>query len=225
MTSSGEQCFSGGIDSTIQWWNIPSSNVDPYDTYGTCWNNINHNAIVVTKTYKSISIINLTLLSLSHQIPVSWQGHGWGTQTPCGDWRTAASRTASCPARPTARWNCGTQQRKTPASALSTQTRVSPLGGQSAPQRRLQDVTARIRHLSLNVFVCLQSMGSPHRWTLMVVTQLTWWRPSTVEMWLCMTLRPPSKHWCWRAREIAVRKHRQTNRQLKEHVQAFPGLT
>lgn len=34
MTSSGEQCFSGGIDSTIQWWNIPSSNVDPYDTYG-----------------------------------------------------------------------------------------------------------------------------------------------------------------------------------------------
>ncbi|KAG7233455.1 hypothetical protein INR49_007023 [Caranx melampygus] len=23
----------GGIDSTIQWWNIPSSNVDPYDTY------------------------------------------------------------------------------------------------------------------------------------------------------------------------------------------------
>ncbi|RXN20755.1 striatin-3-like protein [Labeo rohita] len=33
VTSSGEQCFSGGIDSTIQWWNIPSSNVDPYDTY------------------------------------------------------------------------------------------------------------------------------------------------------------------------------------------------
>lgn len=35
MTSTGEQCFSGGIDSTIQWWNIPGSNVDPYDTYGT----------------------------------------------------------------------------------------------------------------------------------------------------------------------------------------------
>uniref|UniRef100_A0A8C8JVU9 Striatin-3 n=1 Tax=Oncorhynchus tshawytscha TaxID=74940 RepID=A0A8C8JVU9_ONCTS len=33
MTSSGEQCYSGGIDHTIQWWNIPSSNVDPYDTY------------------------------------------------------------------------------------------------------------------------------------------------------------------------------------------------
>lgn len=34
MTSSGEQCFSGGLDSTIQWWNVPSSSVDPYDTYG-----------------------------------------------------------------------------------------------------------------------------------------------------------------------------------------------
>uniref|UniRef100_A0A674A6H8 Striatin-3 n=1 Tax=Salmo trutta TaxID=8032 RepID=A0A674A6H8_SALTR len=33
MSSSGEQCYSGGIDHTIQWWNIPSSNVDPYDTY------------------------------------------------------------------------------------------------------------------------------------------------------------------------------------------------
>lgn len=38
ITANGEQCFSGGIDSTIQWWNIPSSNIDPYDTYGetTC---------------------------------------------------------------------------------------------------------------------------------------------------------------------------------------------
>ncbi|XP_027027950.2 striatin-3 isoform X1 [Tachysurus fulvidraco] len=33
ITANGEQCFSGGIDSTIQWWNIPSSNIDPYDTY------------------------------------------------------------------------------------------------------------------------------------------------------------------------------------------------
>ncbi|XP_029543629.1 striatin-3 [Oncorhynchus nerka] len=33
MTSNGEQCYSGGIDHTIQCWNIPSSNVDPYDTY------------------------------------------------------------------------------------------------------------------------------------------------------------------------------------------------
>ncbi|XP_030071142.1 striatin-3 isoform X3 [Microcaecilia unicolor] len=33
FSSNGEQCFSGGTDAAIQWWNIPSSNVDPYDTY------------------------------------------------------------------------------------------------------------------------------------------------------------------------------------------------
>ncbi|XP_018087675.1 striatin-3 isoform X2 [Xenopus laevis] len=30
---SGEHCYSGGLDSTIQWWKMPSPNVDPYDTY------------------------------------------------------------------------------------------------------------------------------------------------------------------------------------------------
>lgn len=34
ISSNGEQCFSGGIDATIQWWNMPSPSVDPYDTYG-----------------------------------------------------------------------------------------------------------------------------------------------------------------------------------------------
>ncbi|XP_042317470.1 striatin-3 isoform X5 [Sceloporus undulatus] len=33
ISSNGEHCFSGGIDATIQWWNMPSPNVDPYDTY------------------------------------------------------------------------------------------------------------------------------------------------------------------------------------------------
>ncbi|XP_069772809.1 striatin-3 isoform X2 [Narcine bancroftii] len=33
VSSNGEQCFSGGIDSTIRCWNMPSPNVDPYDTY------------------------------------------------------------------------------------------------------------------------------------------------------------------------------------------------
>ncbi|KAM6274892.1 striatin-3 isoform 5-T5 [Porphyrio hochstetteri] len=33
ISSNGEQCFSGGLDATIQWWNMPSPNVDPYDTY------------------------------------------------------------------------------------------------------------------------------------------------------------------------------------------------
>ncbi|XP_067895456.1 striatin-3 isoform X2 [Heterodontus francisci] len=33
ISSNGEHCFSGGIDATIRCWNMPSPNVDPYDTY------------------------------------------------------------------------------------------------------------------------------------------------------------------------------------------------
>ncbi|XP_043914501.1 striatin isoform X2 [Protopterus annectens] len=33
MSSNGEQCYSGGIDGTIQCWNTPNPNVDPYDSY------------------------------------------------------------------------------------------------------------------------------------------------------------------------------------------------
>nr|XP_057914308.1 striatin-like isoform X1 [Doryrhamphus excisus] len=33
MSSSGEQCFSGGVDGTIQCWNMPNPNIDPYDSY------------------------------------------------------------------------------------------------------------------------------------------------------------------------------------------------
>ncbi|XP_062320358.1 striatin-like isoform X1 [Osmerus eperlanus] len=33
MSSSGEQCFSGGVDGIIQSWNTPNPNIDPYDSY------------------------------------------------------------------------------------------------------------------------------------------------------------------------------------------------
>ncbi|KAM6940232.1 striatin-like [Xenentodon cancila] len=33
MSSSGDQCFSGGVDGTVQSWNTPNPNVDPYDSY------------------------------------------------------------------------------------------------------------------------------------------------------------------------------------------------
>ncbi|XP_045068445.1 striatin-like isoform X2 [Coregonus clupeaformis] len=33
MSSTGEQCFSGGMDGTIQSWNTPNPNIDPYDSY------------------------------------------------------------------------------------------------------------------------------------------------------------------------------------------------
>ncbi|KAG1667331.1 Striatin-3 [Nymphon striatum] len=35
MSSNGETCFSGGLDSTVRCWKIPSSNIDPYDTYNS----------------------------------------------------------------------------------------------------------------------------------------------------------------------------------------------
>lgn len=34
MSTSGDQCFSGGVDGTIQSWNTPNPNIDPYDSYG-----------------------------------------------------------------------------------------------------------------------------------------------------------------------------------------------
>ncbi|MEQ2270088.1 hypothetical protein XENORESO_014997 [Xenotaenia resolanae] len=33
MSSTGEQGFSGGVDGTIQCWNTPNPNIDPYDSY------------------------------------------------------------------------------------------------------------------------------------------------------------------------------------------------
>ncbi|XP_053553910.1 striatin-3 isoform X1 [Bombina bombina] len=33
VSSTGEHCYSGGLDATLQWWKMPSPNVDPYDTY------------------------------------------------------------------------------------------------------------------------------------------------------------------------------------------------
>ncbi|KAJ8246145.1 hypothetical protein GJAV_G00264120 [Gymnothorax javanicus] len=33
MSASGDQCFSGGVDGTIQSWNTPNPDIDPYDSY------------------------------------------------------------------------------------------------------------------------------------------------------------------------------------------------
>ena len=34
VSPNGDLCFSGGVDSTIRCWNMPSSNIDPYDSFG-----------------------------------------------------------------------------------------------------------------------------------------------------------------------------------------------
>lgn len=33
MSTNGEQCYSGGLDGSIHCWNLPNSNIDPYDSY------------------------------------------------------------------------------------------------------------------------------------------------------------------------------------------------
>jgi len=33
MNPTGEQCYSGGVDGTVRVWNLPNSNIDPYDAY------------------------------------------------------------------------------------------------------------------------------------------------------------------------------------------------
>ncbi|XP_062864230.1 striatin-like isoform X2 [Trichomycterus rosablanca] len=33
VSNTGEQCYSGGVDGTIQCWNTPGANIDPYDSY------------------------------------------------------------------------------------------------------------------------------------------------------------------------------------------------
>ena len=34
VSSEGDKCFSGGLDGNIKIWKVPSSNIDPYDSYG-----------------------------------------------------------------------------------------------------------------------------------------------------------------------------------------------
>lgn len=33
MCNSGNRCYSGGLDSMIHCWSVPSGNIDPYDSY------------------------------------------------------------------------------------------------------------------------------------------------------------------------------------------------
>ena len=34
MNGTGDSCYSGGADATVRCWNVPSSNIDPYDSFG-----------------------------------------------------------------------------------------------------------------------------------------------------------------------------------------------
>lgn len=60
ISSNGEQCFSGGIDATIQWWNMPSPSVDPYDTYGKF---LLKDKQLLTIVFNIIFLLDVNLLS------------------------------------------------------------------------------------------------------------------------------------------------------------------
>lgn len=60
MSSNGEQCFSGGVDATIQSWNTPNPNIDPYDSYGAFHNYTFHilgasDPLFLSKYFVSVS--------------------------------------------------------------------------------------------------------------------------------------------------------------------------
>lgn len=33
ISGTGEHCYSGGLDGVINCWNVPNSNIDPYDLF------------------------------------------------------------------------------------------------------------------------------------------------------------------------------------------------
>lgn len=100
MSSTGEQCFSGGIDGTIQCWNTPNPNIDPYDSYGKC--------LLLLGYFKMISRSVWTCLVLVCQTRQFCEERWLDTLTRFGAWSTAVPTSASCPALLMGLWDCGT---------------------------------------------------------------------------------------------------------------------
>ena len=69
MSPTGESCYSGGVDGTIRCWNIPNTNIDPYDSFGECcipcymqYNNLIHQMSVLRALLNHIlAFDNITL--------------------------------------------------------------------------------------------------------------------------------------------------------------------
>lgn len=118
MSSSGEQCFSGGVDGTVQSWNTPGPNVDPYDSYGT-FRPRSHDGRCRKCSDRS------SLFLLWRQSRLSCGGRCAVTPTQSGAWSTARPTIASSPARLTERSGCGTPQTRRRRSPFSTREEVS----------------------------------------------------------------------------------------------------
>merc|ERR1719295_2355775 len=61
VSPEGDCCFSGGIDSTVRVWNMPSPNVDPYDNY-------NPKVLEQTLIGHSDAVWSLSYLGSRHQL-------------------------------------------------------------------------------------------------------------------------------------------------------------
>lgn len=40
ISTEGDKCYSGGLDGTIRIWTVPSSSIDPYDSYGKIFHSL-----------------------------------------------------------------------------------------------------------------------------------------------------------------------------------------
>ncbi|WAR18710.1 STRN3-like protein [Mya arenaria] len=80
VSGSGEQCYSGGLDSTIRCWNIPSSNIDPYDSFDS--NVLQDTMIAHTDAVCGLSIHNTKTQLLSCSADGTVRLWSPGTKSP-----------------------------------------------------------------------------------------------------------------------------------------------
>ncbi|XP_045179934.2 striatin-3-like isoform X7 [Mercenaria mercenaria] len=80
VSASGEQCYSGGLDSTIRCWNIPSSNIDPYDSFDS--NVLQDTMVAHTDAVWGLSIHNTKTQLLSCSADGTVRLWSPGTKSP-----------------------------------------------------------------------------------------------------------------------------------------------
>lgn len=91
VNASGEQCYSGGLDSTIRCWNIPSSNIDPYDSFDS--NVLQDTMVAHTDAVWGLSIHNTKTQLLSCSADGTVRLWSPGTKSPLLNTFTADSET------------------------------------------------------------------------------------------------------------------------------------
>lgn len=77
ITGDGDKCFSAGLDGDIRIWNVPSINVDPYDSYGesqlTQWPPRLLRSVTFSSTSTLIRVVTI-LLQFTYR---SWAGFSY----------------------------------------------------------------------------------------------------------------------------------------------------